>query len=210
MLTVERPGAREPPSPSRRIPDTGRSCTRGRRGTASACTARPTSSSRTWRSRATTRRCPWPTPNAPRARPTPPTTPTACRWRRTASRARTPTTDLIADPHFTAPGKGHDADFRLRKGSPAIASGTPFPAVTTDFTGAPRKSGAPDRGAYSFGAAAKPLETAGDDTSGLAAQGASEPLAETGGTDPVLPLSIGAGVLAAGDALLVLARRRRA
>ncbi|MET7510317.1 sigma-70 family RNA polymerase sigma factor [Streptomyces albidoflavus] len=118
--------------------------------------------------------------------------------------------DLIADPHFTAPGKGHDADFRLRKGSPAITSGTPFPAVTTDFTGTPRKSGAPDRGAYSFGAAAKPLETASDDTSGLAAQGASEPLAETGGTDPVLPLSIGAGVLAVGAALLVLARRRRA
>ncbi|MEQ4195809.1 choice-of-anchor Q domain-containing protein [Streptomyces sp. YIM 103828] len=143
--------------------------------------------------------------------------------------------DLTADPLFTAPGKSHNADFRLSKDSPAIASGTPFPSVTTDFTGTPRKEGAPDRGAYSFGAAAKAgpgaggatatgqgnsdaamgpgTETstyaAGDDTSGLAAQGGSEPLAETGGSDPVLPLSIAAGVLTAGAAVLVLGRRRR-
>ncbi|MFE7671303.1 sigma-70 family RNA polymerase sigma factor [Streptomyces albidoflavus] len=128
--------------------------------------------------------------------------------------------DLITDPLFTAPGKSHNADFRLSKDSPAIASGTPFPSVTTDFTGAPRKEGAPDRGEYSFGAAAKAgpggdgatetaSDEAGDDASGLAAQGGSEPLAETGGTDPVLPLSLAAGVLTAGAGLLVLARRRR-
>ncbi|MFE6716230.1 sigma-70 family RNA polymerase sigma factor [Streptomyces albidoflavus] len=118
--------------------------------------------------------------------------------------------DLIADPLFTAPGKTHNADFRLRKDSPAIASGTPFPSVTTDFTGAPRKAGAPDRGAYSFGAAAKAgPDAAGDDTSGLAAQGGSEPLAETGGSDPVLPLSIAAVVLIFGAGLLVFTRRRR-
>ncbi|MGA5297050.1 LPXTG cell wall anchor domain-containing protein [Streptomyces koyangensis] len=52
-------------------------------------------------------------------------------------------------------------------------------------------------------------DAAGDEASGLAAQGGSEPLAETGDTDPVLPLSIAAGVLTAGAGLLVLARRRR-
>ncbi|MGW5393150.1 LPXTG cell wall anchor domain-containing protein [Streptomyces koyangensis] len=52
-------------------------------------------------------------------------------------------------------------------------------------------------------------DVAGDEASGLAAQGGSEPLAETGDTDPVLPLSIAAGVLTAGAGLLVLARRRR-
>jgi hypothetical protein len=41
------------------------------------------------------------------------------------------------------------ADFRLAANSPAINSGTPFSAVTTDFTGAPRSVGsAPDRGGY--------------------------------------------------------------
>ncbi|MFD4542001.1 sigma-70 family RNA polymerase sigma factor [Streptomyces bauhiniae] len=153
--------------------------------------------------------------------------------------------DIIADPKLIAPGTGANADFRLRKGSPAIGSGIPFPAVTTDFTGAARKAGAPDRGAYGFGAgAAAPTaggesqmpgqmrpdaaggsgggtgadtaggsstETgaAGDEGSGLTAQGGSEPLAHTGGSDPVLPLGIGAGVLVAGAGLLVLARRRR-
>ncbi|MFE5509353.1 sigma-70 family RNA polymerase sigma factor [Streptomyces sp. NPDC056529] len=63
--------------------------------------------------------------------------------------------DIVADPGFTAPGKGPDADFRLTADSPAIGSATPFPAVTTDFTGATRGGGAPDRGAYRFGAAAK-------------------------------------------------------
>ncbi|MEU2245520.1 sigma-70 family RNA polymerase sigma factor [Streptomyces sp. NPDC019224] len=152
--------------------------------------------------------------------------------------------DIIADPKLTAPGKGPNADFRLKKGSPGIGSGTPFPAVSTDFTGATRPGGAPDRGAYDFGAAAQTVPSgggssapgqetsnaagspgtetgtdaggadaasgeAGDDGSGLAAQGGSEPLAETGGSDPVLPLSIAAGVLIAGTGLLVFARRRR-
>ncbi|MFE9812061.1 sigma-70 family RNA polymerase sigma factor [Streptomyces sp. NPDC005548] len=62
--------------------------------------------------------------------------------------------DIIADPKFTAPGTSPNADFRLMKGSPAIGSATPFPATSTDFTGAPRKGGAPDRGAYGVGAGA--------------------------------------------------------
>ncbi|NEA38724.1 DUF1565 domain-containing protein [Streptomyces sp. SID11385] len=69
--------------------------------------------------------------------------------------------DLVADPRFAAPGTGPDADFRLTKGSPAIGSGTPFPAVSTDFTGAPRKGGAPERGAYSFGAAEETVAGSG-------------------------------------------------
>lgn len=160
--------------------------------------------------------------------------------------------DIIADPKFTAPGKSPNADFRLAKGSPAIGSATPFPAVITDFTGATRKSGALDRGAYGFGAtsgaatgggassasgqkspdggAGEPSGdtdagpsagagaaagrgatpgAAGDDGSGLTAHGGSEPLAQTGGSDRVLPLGIAAGALAAGAGLLVLARRRR-
>ncbi|MFB7032880.1 choice-of-anchor Q domain-containing protein, partial [Streptomyces sp. NPDC056295] len=168
--------------------------------------------------------------------------------------------DIIADPKFTAPGKNPNADFRLTKGSPAIGSGTPFPAMTTDFTGAIRKGGAPDRGAYSFGASTsggdssvpeqespnagagepsgetnagpsagtdavegagtetgadaaggKDAKTGatGDDGSGLTAHGESEPLAQTGGTDPVLLLGIAASVLVTGAGLLVLARRRR-
>lgn len=157
--------------------------------------------------------------------------------------------DIIADPKFTAPGKSPNADFRLTKSSPAIGSATSFSAVITDFTGATRKGGAPDRGAYSFGAAAgggdvsapgqeSPNGAAGEpsgdtdggssagvgaasgegaatsgttsgDSSGLTAHGGSVPLAQTGGSDPVLPLGIAAGVLIAGAGLLVLARRRR-
>lgn len=149
--------------------------------------------------------------------------------------------DIVADPKFIAPGTSPSADFRLMKGSPAIGSATAFPAVSTDFTGASRTGGAPDRGAYSFGAAARsatgggeasaprrenPDEAEGpdadvaggkdtaagaasEDGSGLTAHGGSEPLAQTGGSDPVLPLIIAAGVLVAGAGLLVLARRRR-
>ncbi|MFJ8862781.1 sigma-70 family RNA polymerase sigma factor [Streptomyces sp. NPDC102451] len=62
--------------------------------------------------------------------------------------------DIVADPKLIAPGTSPNADFRLMKGSPAIGSGLAFPAVSTDFTGATRKGGAPDRGAYAFGAAA--------------------------------------------------------
>ncbi|MER5402121.1 sigma-70 family RNA polymerase sigma factor [Streptomyces sp. NPDC002599] len=149
--------------------------------------------------------------------------------------------DIIADPKFTAPGKSPNADFRLTKGSPAIGSATPFPAISTDVTGTTRKGGTPDRGAYSFGAAAKgaadggrssapgqespdAAESAGTDAadgkdtatgaassddSGLTAHGGSEPLAQTGGSDPALPLIIAASVLVAGAGLLVLARRKR-
>ncbi|MER7577544.1 right-handed parallel beta-helix repeat-containing protein, partial [Streptomyces sp. NPDC126514] len=56
--------------------------------------------------------------------------------------------DLIADPGFTRPGNRAGADFRLRKGSPAIGSGMPLSEVTTDITGARRSADAPDRGAY--------------------------------------------------------------
>ncbi|MER7930760.1 MULTISPECIES: sigma-70 family RNA polymerase sigma factor [unclassified Streptomyces] len=140
--------------------------------------------------------------------------------------------DIIADPKFTAPGTGPNADFRLMKGSPAIGTAAPFPAVTTDFTGATRSGGAPDRGAYNFGAPTQTVpdgggfsapgqenpdtagkgatsRAAGDDDSDLTAQGDSEPLAHTGGSDPALPLGVAAGILIAGAGLLVLARRRR-
>ncbi|OQR59713.1 hypothetical protein B6E66_34075 [Streptomyces maremycinicus] len=149
--------------------------------------------------------------------------------------------DIIADPKFPAPGTGPNADFRLRKGSAAIGSATAFPAVSTDFTGATRTDSPPDRGAYSFGAAAKSVTDGGkasaprrespdaaegpdadaaggkdtatgaasDEDSGLTAHGGSDPLAQTGGSDPVLPLIIAAGVLVTGAGLLVLARRRR-
>ncbi|MFI9771122.1 choice-of-anchor Q domain-containing protein [Streptomyces sp. NPDC052415] len=56
--------------------------------------------------------------------------------------------DLIADPGFARPGNRAGADFRLRKGSPAIGSGMPLREVTTDITGARRSADAPDRGAY--------------------------------------------------------------
>ncbi|MFD3442530.1 sigma-70 family RNA polymerase sigma factor [Streptomyces sp. NPDC058685] len=158
--------------------------------------------------------------------------------------------DIIADPKFTAPGKSPNADFRLTKGSPAIGSAIPLPAMIADFTGATRKGGAPDRGAYTFkatvaaggsgdswapgregpdaGAGERSGDTdagtsagggaaggkgatpgaAGDDGSGLTAHG-NEPLAQTGGSDLVLPLGIAAAVLVSGAGLLVLARRRR-
>lgn len=85
--------------------------------------------------------------------------------------------DIIADPKLAAPGTSPNADFRLRKGSPAIGSGIPFPAVTTDFTGATRKDGAPDRGAYSFGAVAGGGSSAAGQQTPNA--GAGEPLGET-------------------------------
>ncbi|MGW2299747.1 sigma-70 family RNA polymerase sigma factor [Streptomyces sp. NPDC001809] len=84
--------------------------------------------------------------------------------------------DIVADPGFTAPGKGPDADFRLTEGSPAIGSATPFPAVTTDFTGATRGGGAPDRGAYRFGAAAEDATVDG----GSSAAGQESPDAGSG------------------------------
>ncbi|MGY3784695.1 sigma-70 family RNA polymerase sigma factor [Streptomyces antibioticus] len=90
--------------------------------------------------------------------------------------------DIVADPKFTAPGKSPDADFRLTKGSPAIGSATPFPAMTTDFTGATRKGGAPDRGAYGFGATAQ-AATGGGEASAPGGEspnaGAGEPSGDT-------------------------------
>ncbi|WP_405873928.1 right-handed parallel beta-helix repeat-containing protein [Streptomyces zaomyceticus] len=56
--------------------------------------------------------------------------------------------DIVADPKFADAGTTADTAFRLRDGSPAIGSGTPFTAVTT---GTRRTGGAPDRGAYGFG-----------------------------------------------------------
>ncbi|MFD9012431.1 LPXTG cell wall anchor domain-containing protein [Streptomyces sp. NPDC059552] len=53
---------------------------------------------------------------------------------------------------------------------------------------------------------------AGDGTdggSGLKPHSASGPLAETGGSSPVLPLGIAAVVLALGGGLLFVARRKR-
>ncbi|MGW1032604.1 sigma-70 family RNA polymerase sigma factor [Streptomyces antibioticus] len=90
--------------------------------------------------------------------------------------------DIVADPKFTAPGKSPDADFRLTKGSPAIGSATPFPAMTTDFTGATRKGGAPDRGAYGFGATTQ-AATGGGEASAPGGEspnaGAGEPSGDT-------------------------------
>ncbi|WP_257138483.1 LAETG motif-containing sortase-dependent surface protein [Streptomyces sp. rh34] len=48
-----------------------------------------------------------------------------------------------------------------------------------------------------------------DDTPGLKPNGESEPLAETGGSDPTLPIGIAAAVLAIGGGLLFAARRKR-
>ncbi|MFI7239040.1 choice-of-anchor Q domain-containing protein [Streptomyces cyaneofuscatus] len=160
--------------------------------------------------------------------------------------------DIVADPKLTSPGTGANAEFRLSKGSPAIGSGTPFPAVAHDFTGARRTGGAPDRGAYSVKtggntggndvkegasepatnesaspsqesaapgepsaatgagtspAAEAPLDADGD--AGLKPNGESEPLAETGGSSPVLPLGIAAVVLAIGGSILFAVRRKR-
>ncbi|XMN11783.1 right-handed parallel beta-helix repeat-containing protein (plasmid) [Streptomyces griseobrunneus] len=157
--------------------------------------------------------------------------------------------DIVSDPKLTNPGTGAEADFRLSKGSPAIGSGTPFAAVTTDLTAARRSGGAPDRGAYSVKAAegngvkegaseptasesaspsqesAAPGEpsadtdagaaptaeapVATDSDTGLKANGESEPLAETGGSSPVLPLGIAAVVLAIGGSILFSVRRKR-
>ncbi|MGW5849288.1 right-handed parallel beta-helix repeat-containing protein [Streptomyces sp. NPDC055254] len=154
--------------------------------------------------------------------------------------------DIVSDPRFAAAGTTAHADFRLSKGSPAIGSGVPFAAVTTDLTGA-RRAGPPDRGAYGFiagnvtqgasgpagngsaspgrqsgtpapgqpsgGADADSPPAArasgGADDSGPEPNGGSGPLAETGGSDPVLPLGIAAAVLGIGGGLLLAARRKR-
>ncbi|MZE55797.1 LPXTG cell wall anchor domain-containing protein [Streptomyces sp. SID5770] len=86
--------------------------------------------------------------------------------------------DIVADPRFVRPGDGTGADFRLREGSPAIGTGTPVPEVTEDITGADRAPGAPDRGAYTFGA---PQETAPGTTPSAAPPGATPPATPEGG-----------------------------
>ncbi|MFW6695716.1 right-handed parallel beta-helix repeat-containing protein [Streptomyces sp. MAR4 CNX-425] len=131
--------------------------------------------------------------------------------------------DVIADPKLVDPGTGPDADFRLQEGSPAIGTGTSFPAVTTDITGAPRDPEAPDRGAYVYGAesgapaAGKESAAesggnpgAGDGSgteSGKQPQGHSRPLAATG-TDLTF-LGVGAAVLAVGAGFVFTAVRRK-
>ncbi|MFD4543802.1 sigma-70 family RNA polymerase sigma factor [Streptomyces bauhiniae] len=98
--------------------------------------------------------------------------------------------DIIADPRFTAPGTSANADFRLRKGSPAIGSATPFPGLSTGATGAALKAGAPDRGAYGFDAAAV-TSTGGGESSAPgrsgpdAAGGAGTKTGAGTGADPV-------------------------
>ncbi|MFE1232809.1 sigma-70 family RNA polymerase sigma factor [Streptomyces sp. NPDC058745] len=96
--------------------------------------------------------------------------------------------DIVTDPEFTAPGKSADADFRLAKGSPAIASGTPLGAMTSYFSGAsPKGRGAPDRGAYSFGAGIESGTAPGGDdagTPGQASAGAGEPSDATNASPP--------------------------
>ncbi|MEU9419836.1 choice-of-anchor Q domain-containing protein [Streptomyces sp. NPDC048272] len=152
------------------------------------------------------------------------------------------THDIVAEPKFVNASTGATADFRLRQGSPAIGSGVPFAAVTTDFTGARRTGGATDRGAYSFGAKtidasqghsdaghgqssapagksagesttgstpAADASTGGNSDSGLNPNGAGDPLAETGGSDPTIPLAMAAAVLAVGGGLVFAARRKR-
>ncbi|MFD3726640.1 right-handed parallel beta-helix repeat-containing protein [Streptomyces sp. NPDC058671] len=171
--------------------------------------------------------------------------------------------DIVADPKFVDAGTTAEAAFRLRDHSPAIGSGTPFPAVTAS---AHRAGGAPDRGAYGFGAGtgpgagdmtqgasetdpgdsgpgsqqdeARPSEEqpgetdagtspgtsgtttsapstggpsddGGDSGSSLHANGESGPLAQTGGSDPLVPLGIATAVLALGGGLVLAARRKR-
>ncbi|MGC4945660.1 hypothetical protein ACLQ2N_05490 [Streptomyces sp. DT224] len=143
--------------------------------------------------------------------------------------------DIIADPGFTRPGTGAEADFRLRAGSPAIDSGIPFTAVATHVADAAGEGDAPDRGAYPYttgsagagatapapaddpskGSGESPApEPAAQDSAGatggndVRAAGAGEPLADTGG-DMAGPLGIGAAGLILGACILFMVRRKR-
>lgn len=145
--------------------------------------------------------------------------------------------DVVGDPEFVAPGTGPAAaDFRLRKGSRAIGTGTAFPAVSTDITGARRGGGDPDRGAYAFSARTNSSAAATTDPTRIAGAGAgqhpgtstgtgtgaagtatgeggektmggSTSLAETGGS--LAALGGGAVVLAVGMGIVVRTRRKR-
>ncbi|MFF0022936.1 right-handed parallel beta-helix repeat-containing protein [Streptomyces sp. NPDC005496] len=148
--------------------------------------------------------------------------------------------DIVADPRFVKPGTDAGADFRLREGSPAIASGKAVPAVTTDITGA-RRSGVPDRGAYASDAVADTSPTAAATQDDVSSPQPSTPVGgPSEGQEPrrsdesaggegndarpatageglaqtggglVLPLGIAALTLMLGGALILLIRRRRA
>ncbi|MFD3750075.1 right-handed parallel beta-helix repeat-containing protein [Streptomyces cyaneofuscatus] len=86
---------------------------------------------------------------------------------------------------------------------PSAESASPTPRSTT----AAEPSGESDAGTSP--AAEAPVGTDDDADSGLKPNGASEPLAETGGSDPTLPLGIAAAVLGIGGGLLFAARRKR-
>ena len=58
------------------------------------------------------------------------------------------------DPQFVAPGKGPDADFRLKAGSPAIGAARAANAPSSDLLGMLRDA-QPDLGAYEYGATAQ-------------------------------------------------------
>ncbi|WP_411105067.1 choice-of-anchor Q domain-containing protein [Streptomyces sp. cmx-4-9] len=93
--------------------------------------------------------------------------------------------DVVADPKLVRTGTGADADFRLSEGSPAAGSGTPFAAVTTDFTGARRALGTPDRGAYGFGAKSSGVPGHASDASSPGQQGdAPAGSGQSAGSDP--------------------------
>ncbi|MEU5986113.1 right-handed parallel beta-helix repeat-containing protein [Streptomyces sp. NPDC047434] len=72
-----------------------------------------------------------------------------------------------------------------------------------------RTGGAQSGGAGASRSAEGPDGSDGDSGSVRTADGGDGPLAQTGGTDPLLPLGIAAVVLAIGGGLLVAARRRR-
>ncbi|MFD3538370.1 right-handed parallel beta-helix repeat-containing protein [Streptomyces sp. NPDC058662] len=93
--------------------------------------------------------------------------------------------DIVADPKLARPGTAADADFHLTKGSPAIDSGTAFAAVDQ---GKGVGTGAPDRGAYSFGADAAPgggkasASPGGGQSSTAPASGEQQPSTAPAGT----------------------------
>ncbi|MFE3113844.1 choice-of-anchor Q domain-containing protein [Kitasatospora indigofera] len=88
---------------------------------------------------------------------------------------------LVADPKFLNPTTDPSAaDFRLRPGSPALATGTPFAAVPRDVTGAARTPGqAYDRGAYASSTAGTTTATPSGPTSGSASAPVPKPAAST-------------------------------